>query len=147
MYPRPCLYHFNVSNMTLLGQKRYRDGDTIHYNCTIGSILLHSFLLICHPYPPSFHEMIFTLVYIKYLASITRADKNSDFVPVIGFLLSYSDGNHDTCMPRDMGVDVATYNSTYNGCGLQLHQNCSHRFYEMLYLVVRMLFLHSIIKH
>ena len=34
----------------------------IHYNCTIGSILLHSFLLICHPYPPSFHEMIFTLV-------------------------------------------------------------------------------------
>ena len=35
----------------------------IHYNyCTIGSILLHSFLLICHPYPPSFHEMIFILV-------------------------------------------------------------------------------------
>ena len=32
---------FNVS-MTLLGQKQYRDGDTIHYNCTIGSILLHS---------------------------------------------------------------------------------------------------------
>ena len=25
MYPRPCLYH---SNMTLLGQKQYRDGDT-----------------------------------------------------------------------------------------------------------------------
>ena len=36
----------------------------IHYNCTIGSILLHSFLLIYHPYPPSFHEMIFILVYI-----------------------------------------------------------------------------------
>ena len=35
----------------------------IHYNCTIGSFLLHSFLLIYHPYPPSFHEMIFTLVY------------------------------------------------------------------------------------
>ena len=33
----------------------------IHYNCTIGNILLHSFLLICHPYPPSFHEMIFIL--------------------------------------------------------------------------------------
>ena len=32
----------------------------IHYNCTIGSFLLHSFLLIYHPYPPSFHEMIFT---------------------------------------------------------------------------------------
>ena len=28
----------------------------IHYNCTIGSILLHSFLLIYHPYPSSFHE-------------------------------------------------------------------------------------------
>ena len=25
----------------------------IHYNCTIGSFLLHSFLLIYHPYPPS----------------------------------------------------------------------------------------------
>ena len=35
----------------------------IHYNCTIGSIVLHSFLLIYHPYPPSFHEMIFILVY------------------------------------------------------------------------------------
>ena len=23
----------------------------IRYNCNIGSILLHSFLLICHPYP------------------------------------------------------------------------------------------------
>ena len=34
----------------------------IHYNCTIGSILLDSFLLIHHPYPPSFHEMIFILV-------------------------------------------------------------------------------------
>ena len=39
----------------------------IHYNCTIGSFLLHSFLLIYHPYPPSFHEMIFTLVYINTL--------------------------------------------------------------------------------
>ena len=39
------------------------DGDT-YDNCTIGSILLHSFLLIYRPYPPSFHEMIFTLVYI-----------------------------------------------------------------------------------
>ena len=37
----------------------------IHYNCTIGSFLLHYFLLIYHPYPPSFHEMIFTLVYIS----------------------------------------------------------------------------------
>ena len=35
----------------------------IHYNCTIGSFLLHSFLLI---YPPSFHEMLFTLVYIAH---------------------------------------------------------------------------------
>ena len=35
-----------------------------HYNCTIESFLLHSFLLVYHPYPPSFHEMIFELVYI-----------------------------------------------------------------------------------
>ena len=39
----------------------------IHYNCTIGSILLHSFLLIYHPYPPSFHEMIFILVPLIFL--------------------------------------------------------------------------------
>ena len=37
----------------------------IHYNCTIGSLLLHLFLLIYHPYPLSFHEMIFTLVNYK----------------------------------------------------------------------------------
>ena len=43
MYPRPCLY------------------------VSIGSILLHSFLLLCHPYPPSFHEMIFTLVPLIFL--------------------------------------------------------------------------------
>ena len=36
----------------------------IHCNCTIGSFLLHSFLLIYHPYPPSFHEMIFTLLHL-----------------------------------------------------------------------------------
>ena len=42
----------------------------IHYNCTIGSFLLHSFLLIYHPYPPSFHEMIFTLVvYLIHMSS------------------------------------------------------------------------------
>ena len=40
----------------------------IHYNCTIGSFLLHSFLLIYHPYPPSFHEMIFTLVPLIFLS-------------------------------------------------------------------------------
>ena len=39
----------------------------IHYNCTIGSILLDSFLLIYHPYPPSFHEMIFILVPLIFL--------------------------------------------------------------------------------
>ena len=34
----------------------------IHYNCTIGSILLDSFLLIYHPY-----EMIFILVPLIFL--------------------------------------------------------------------------------
>ena len=43
----------------------------IHYNCTIGSFLLHYFLLIYHPYPPSFHEMIFTLVPLIF--SLRRA--------------------------------------------------------------------------
>ena len=44
-------------------------GTGIHmdYNCTIGNILLHSFLLICHPYPFSFHEMIFILVPLIFL--------------------------------------------------------------------------------
>ena len=46
----------------------------IHYNCTIGSFLLHYFLLIYHPYPPSFHEMIFTLVCI-YLTAISEKSR------------------------------------------------------------------------
>ena len=42
MYPRPCLYH---SNMTLWGQKRYRDGDTydpslqLHYKQYLVALL------------------------------------------------------------------------------------------------------------
>ena len=51
-------------------KKLYRQGrGYIHYNCTIGSFLLHYFLLIYHPYPPSFHEMIFTLVIIMFFPS------------------------------------------------------------------------------
>ena len=51
-----------------------RDGDTyiimiIHYNC---SLLLHYFLLIYHPYPTSFHEMIFILVYIESDMSVLQ---------------------------------------------------------------------------
>ena len=66
MYPRPCLYHFYDP----FGSKN--DIGTgihmiIHYNCTIGSILLDSFLLIYHPYPPSFHEMIFILVPLIFI--------------------------------------------------------------------------------
>ena len=59
MYPRPY-----ISFLTQKGHRNMKndiggDGDTyyimiIHYNCTIGSFLLHTFLLI---YPPSFHEM------------------------------------------------------------------------------------------
>ena len=57
-----------ISFLTQKGHRKIKndigmDGDT-YYNCTIGSILLHSFLLIYHPYPPSFHEMIFILVYV-----------------------------------------------------------------------------------
>ena len=67
MYPRPCLYHF--SNMTLLGQKRYRDGDTYDH-----SLQLHyRQYLVAHLFAdlpslsPSFHEMIFTLVPLIFL--------------------------------------------------------------------------------
>ena len=39
--------------MTPLGQKR--QGYILSFTTTaLGSFLLHSFLLICHPYPPSF---------------------------------------------------------------------------------------------
>ena len=39
MYPRPCLYHVS---MTLLGQKRYRDGDhslQLHYRQFLVALL------------------------------------------------------------------------------------------------------------
>ena len=39
----------------------------IHYNSTIGSFLLHFFLLIYHPYPPSFNLMIFILVPLIFI--------------------------------------------------------------------------------
>ena len=59
MYPRPYIVCDSKGVIeTCIG----RDGDTYDYNCTIGSFLLHSFLMIYHPYPPSFHEMIFILV-------------------------------------------------------------------------------------
>ena len=41
------------------------DGDTYDHSLQLhyrGSFLLHSFLLIYHPYPLSLHEMIFILV-------------------------------------------------------------------------------------
>ena len=50
----------------------------IHYNCTIGSFLLHYFLLIYHPYPPSFHEMIFTLVIYTDELAMTKPSPLQD---------------------------------------------------------------------
>ena len=47
----------------------------IHYNCTIGSFLLHSFLLICHPYLPSFHKMIFILVPLIFLLVVAKLER------------------------------------------------------------------------
>ena len=52
-------------------------------NSTTGSLLLHSFLLIYHPYPPSFHEMIFTLVSISrslYLFRPKRGHRNMNYI-------------------------------------------------------------------
>ena len=44
----------------------------IHYiHIYIGSVLLHSFLLICHPYPLSFHEMIFIFVYTVFISHLS----------------------------------------------------------------------------
>ena len=45
-----------------LNQKRYGDGMIIHYNCT-RLLLVALVLLIYHPYPPSFHEMIYIAIY------------------------------------------------------------------------------------
>ena len=50
MYLRPYIV-FGPKGVIETGENDIGiDGD-----CTIGSILLHSFLLIYHPYPPSFH--------------------------------------------------------------------------------------------
>ena len=60
-----CFYdHFLVKNDIGMGIHNIM---IIHCNCTIGSILLHSFLMICHPYASSFHEMIFILVPLIFL--------------------------------------------------------------------------------
>ena len=53
MYPRPHLHHFlGVKNDVGTGIHMI-----VHYNCTILVVAL-----ICHPYPPSFNEMVFILV-------------------------------------------------------------------------------------
>ena len=61
MYPYPCAYIIFSCFYDPFWVKNIGTGIhmIIHYNCTIGSLLLHSFLLIYHPYLPSFHEMIF----------------------------------------------------------------------------------------
>ena len=51
--------HRNIKNDIGMDGDTYDHSLQLHY---IGSILLDSFLLIYHPYPPSFHEMIFILV-------------------------------------------------------------------------------------
>ena len=55
----------------------------IHYNCTIDSILLHSFLLICHLHPPSFHEMIFTLVPLIFLLVVAKLERQAHQVYIM----------------------------------------------------------------
>ena len=62
MYPHPSLYHFFM--FLYIGTVIHM---IIHYNCTIGIILLHFFLLIYHPYPPVFHEIIFILAPLIFL--------------------------------------------------------------------------------
>ena len=43
-----------------------RDGDTYDH-----LLQLHYFLTFCHPYPSSFHEMIFIVVHIRVRSCIT----------------------------------------------------------------------------
>ena len=70
MYPRPCLYNvFHVSR-PLLGQKRYRDGDTYDHSLQLLFLVAHVFADVPSLYPPSFHEMIFILVIIKFVGMI-----------------------------------------------------------------------------
>ena len=65
MYPRLCLYHFR--SMTLLGQKRYRDVDTYGLQLQYRQYLVA--LLFTIPIPPSFHEIIFILVPLRFIAT------------------------------------------------------------------------------
>ena len=44
----------------------------IHYNCTRQFLVVYSFLLISHPYPPSFHEMIVPLIFLLVAAKLER---------------------------------------------------------------------------
>ena len=46
MYPCPCLYHFFMFLCPFWVKNDIGTG-IIHYNCTIGSFLLHLFLLVC----------------------------------------------------------------------------------------------------
>ena len=66
----------------------------IHYNCTIGSILLHSFLLIYHPYPPSFHEMIFILVN-ECARSLHNCHSNAGCINTLGSFQCQCDSGYE----------------------------------------------------
>ena len=65
----------------------------IHYNCTIGSFLLHYLLLIYHPYLPSFQEMIFTLVIVCFLPAVPTLSLSS-----AAYNVSESDGSMKVCV-------------------------------------------------
>ena len=67
IYVSPSLYHFDPKGVIETRKNDIgRDGDT--FTTTALYFLLHYFLLIYHPYPPSFHEMIFTLVQMSMVS-------------------------------------------------------------------------------
>ena len=55
----------------------------IHYNCT-RQFLVALVLLICHPYPHSFLEMIFILVPLMFLLGVAKLERQGALKTCIG---------------------------------------------------------------
>ena len=75
MYPRPLLYHFSCFYNPFRVRNDIGTGIhslELHY---IGSVLLHSFFMISHPYPLSFHELIFILVPLIFLLRVEKLER------------------------------------------------------------------------
>ena len=92
----------------------------IHYNCTIGSFLLHSFLLIYHPYPPSFHEVL-----VKVPAEYTTG--YSELGMCLEGLIEHSAAPHALLasrhIPRSLYPVVYELSGYFNWFSVRLREN------------------------